>query len=78
MALEQIGTGAAGVLMADAEAELRARGHGTAILNCAEGNHRAERFYEKSGWRNTGVAEIEVDAGGRPFALKALRFEKAL
>jgi len=78
IALTLIGSGAAGVLMADAEAELRARGHAMAILNCAQGNDRAARFYEKSGWRKTGVADIEVDAGGRPFPIRALRFEKRL
>lgn len=32
--------------------------NGFAILNCTDGNDRAVRFYETSGWRNTGVADI--------------------
>jgi GNAT superfamily N-acetyltransferase len=78
IALELMGTGAAQALMKDAEAEIRARGHETAILNCADGNGRAQRFYEKCGWRTTGLVDVEVDAGGRPFPIRALRFEKRL
>ncbi len=78
VALDLIGSGAAAALIADAEASLRARGFAMAILNCAAGNDRAVRFYEKAGWRNTGAVDIEVDAGGRAFPLTALRFEKAL
>lgn len=73
-----IGTGAAQTLIADAEATLRARGFDMGILNCAEGNERAIRFYERSGWANAGLVDVEVDAGGRPFPLRALRFEKRL
>ena len=78
IALDMVGAGVAQALMADAEAALRAQGHEMAILNCAAENDRAVRFYEKAGWHNTGIADIEVDAGGQPFMLKALRFEKRL
>jgi GNAT superfamily N-acetyltransferase len=78
IALELLGTGAAQALMRDAEADIRARGFETAILNCADGNARAARFYEKCGWRSAGLVDVEVDAGGRPFPIRAVRFEKRL
>jgi len=78
IALDLVGTGAAQVLMKDAEAEIRAQGFDAAILNCADGNDRAARFYQKAGWRSTGLVDIEVDAGGRPFPIRARRFEKTL
>src|SRR5438034_3862847 len=43
------GSGAAAVLIADAEARLAERGVGVAWLACAIGNDRAARFYEKCG-----------------------------
>ncbi|MBW8882562.1 MAG: GNAT family N-acetyltransferase [Asticcacaulis sp.] len=78
VALDLIGSGAAAALMADAEASLQARGFQVGILNCAVGNDRAVRFYEKSGWHSAGLVDIQVDAGGRRFPLTALRFEKRL
>src|SRR5688500_14467180 len=41
------GSGAAAILLADAEARLSEDGVGTAWLACAIGNERAARFYEK-------------------------------
>ena len=49
------GTGAAAALIADAEVRLSERGVKTAWLDCAIGNERAARFYEKSGWRRAGT-----------------------
>src|SRR5258707_14051266 len=51
LAAEARGSGAAGVLMADAEARLSAAGVETAWPACAIGNLRAARFYQKAGWR---------------------------
>jgi GNAT superfamily N-acetyltransferase len=75
---EARGTGVAAVLMADAERRLRDRGITTPHLNCAIGNDRAARFYEKCGWRRvaTVVEVLETTAG--PIDLEVWRYEKHL
>jgi len=75
---EARGTGTAARLIADGEARIKAAGHATAHLDCAIGNLRAARFYEKSGWINCGEAHATVDTLQGPFALTLWRFEKAL
>jgi GNAT superfamily N-acetyltransferase len=72
------GTGLAAVLMADAERQLAARGIRTAWLACAIGNDRAARFYEKHGWRRTGVVVNVAETERGPFPLEVWRYEKAL
>ena len=72
------GTGAAGALMADAEAQLRAAGHKSAWLACTVGNVRAGRFYEKSGWHRAATETMSFETSGAPFPLKVWRYEKAL
>lgn len=72
------GTGAAKALMSDAEARLAERGVETAWLSCAIGNDRAARFYEKSGWHNTGEYLTQVETTAGPFNLELWRFEKRL
>lgn len=49
------GTGVAGWMMDFIEAELTARGHGTAQLECIVGNDRARRFYAGRGYRELAV-----------------------
>jgi len=70
------GSGFAASLMAAAEAELARRGVETAWLDCAVGNDRAARFYQKCGWRNAGrhVNRLETSAG--VFEVPHWRFEK--
>jgi ribosomal protein S18 acetylase RimI-like enzyme len=70
------GTGAAAALLADAEARLAASGVTTAWLACAIGNHRAARFYEKSGWRNVGAVNYAADTPEGTFMLEVWRFER--
>lgn len=70
------GTGIAAVLMTNGEARLAGKGVETAWLSCAIGNHRAARFYEKSGWRNTGNYVTMVETTEGPFELEVWRFEK--
>ena len=71
------GTGAAAVLIADAESRLREAGVETAWLACAVGNERAARFYEKHGWRRVGtVMHQPDDSGGIEF--EVWRYEKRL
>jgi GNAT superfamily N-acetyltransferase len=78
LAGEARGTGAAALLMADAEARLLKAGVTTPWLACAIGNARAARFYEKSGWTlaRTEVVPTETSAG--LFPLEVWRYEKAL
>ena len=78
VAAEARGQGIAAILMADAEARMQAAGVKTAWLDCAIGNLRAARFYEKSGWQRTGTVTIDVTltTGPRPF--EVWRYEKAL
>jgi ribosomal protein S18 acetylase RimI-like enzyme len=72
------GSGVAAALMADAERRLADSGVATAWLDCAIGNERAARFYEKCGWRRTGVvvSELEIPTGILP--LEVWRYEKSL
>ncbi len=78
VAAERRGTGMAAALMRDAEAQLAAQGTTTAWLSCAIGNHRAARFYEKSGWRKVRVMVDLTETSEGPFALETSRYEKVL
>ena len=72
------GAGLAAKLMRAAEDRLCAGGITTAWLACAIGNDRAARFYEKSGWRRTGVITSRLEVPGGIFSLDVWRFEKTL
>lgn len=78
LAGEARGSGAAGVLMADAERRLVEAGVKTAWLACAIGNARAARFYEKSGWTLAREEVVESETSAGPFPLKVWRYEKRL
>lgn len=54
-ALATWGSGLAGLAHEEVLVHLRARGHRTAWLRVFEDNVRAVRFYERRGWRATGV-----------------------
>jgi GNAT superfamily N-acetyltransferase len=75
---EARGTGIAAALMADAERRLRDRGITTPHLNCAIGNDRAARFYEKCGWRRAATVVEVLDTTAGPFELEVWRYEKDL
>jgi GNAT superfamily N-acetyltransferase len=75
---EAHGSGVAAALIADAEARLARRGVETAWLACAIGNHRAARFYEKSGWRLTRSFVALSETSNGPFPVEHWRFEKRL
>jgi ribosomal protein S18 acetylase RimI-like enzyme len=65
VAAEARGSDVAAALLADGEARLAARGVPVAWLACAIGNHRAARFYEKSGWQRIGIwTDPPRDLGG--------------
>lgn len=72
------GTGAAKMLMDDAERRLAESGIETAWLACAIGNDRAARFYEKCGWHRTGVVNNPVQLASGPFDLDVWRYQKSL
>ena len=78
VAAEARGTGAAAALMADAEAQLAARGVETAWLACAIGNARAARFYEKAGWTMARVENVPTETSEGLFPLEVWRYEKRL
>ncbi|HLZ84604.1 MAG TPA: GNAT family N-acetyltransferase [Caulobacteraceae bacterium] len=78
LAAEARGSGAAGPLIADAEACLSARGVRTAWLACAIGNLRAARFYEKSGWRLAATTRVLTETSAGPYPLDIWRYEKRL
>jgi GNAT superfamily N-acetyltransferase len=72
------GAGIAAVLISDAEKRLAESGVETAWLDCAIGNERAARFYEKSGWRRSGVVVSYLETPSGPFELEVWRYEKRL
>ena len=78
LAAEARGSGVAGPLMADAEAQLAVRGVKTAWLDCAIGNLRAARFYEKSGWRQAAAMAIPTETSAGSYRLYVWRYEKSL
>ena len=75
---EARGSGVAGALIEDAETRLSAGGVESAWLACAIGNDRAARFYEKRGWRRTGVMVNFAETPNGPFPLETWRYEKRL
>jgi ribosomal protein S18 acetylase RimI-like enzyme len=75
---EARGSGAAAMLIADAEARLAAAGVHTAWLACAIGNDRATKFYEKCGWHRTGTMINHAETATGPFTLETWRYEKQL
>ncbi|WP_299749172.1 GNAT family N-acetyltransferase [uncultured Tateyamaria sp.] len=70
------GSGVAQALIGDAEVRVAANGYDLAWLACAVGNHRAGRFYEKSGWINAGQRRVDLDTSEGAFPLDVWRFEK--
>jgi GNAT superfamily N-acetyltransferase len=78
VAPEGRGMGVAAALISDAEERLAHNGTETAWLACAIGNDRAASFYEKSGWRRTGVVIDHLDTIHGPFDLEVWLYEKRL
>lgn len=72
------GAGVARLLMRDTEDHMAARGISAAWLDCAVGNSRAARFYEKCGWIRAATLTIESETPAGPVPIEAWRYEKAL
>ena len=70
------GTGLALTLLSEAERQVAAAGHDLAWLAVVEGNARARRFYEKSGWSDEGDLPYEVVADGDTFISPCRRYVK--
>lgn len=75
---DQHGSGVAAPLLAAAEQQVAAAGHGVAWLAVVVGNARARAFYEKHGWHDAGDLPYEVSAGGTAYISPCRRYEKAV
>jgi ribosomal protein S18 acetylase RimI-like enzyme len=78
VAAESRGSGIATVLIADAETRFAESGVEVAWLECAIGNERAARFYEKCGWHRTGTMINHSETSEGLFPLEVWRYEKVL
>jgi DNA/RNA-binding domain of Phe-tRNA-synthetase-like protein/GNAT superfamily N-acetyltransferase len=72
------GTGVAGVLMAEAERQVRANGHERGWLVVVAGNRRARAFYERAGWRNEGPFDYTATSEGGPIVVPCHRYTKVV
>lgn len=78
VAAEHRGTGVAGRLLDEAEAQVRANGHRRAWLAVVPGNARARAFYQRSGWRDEGPFEYSPPGPDGPIAVPCRRYAKSL
>jgi DNA/RNA-binding domain of Phe-tRNA-synthetase-like protein/ribosomal protein S18 acetylase RimI-like enzyme len=72
------GTGVAGVLMAEAERQVRVNGHDKAWLAVVAGNGRARAFYERAGWLDEGPFDYTAASEGGPIIVPCHRYTKAV
>jgi ribosomal protein S18 acetylase RimI-like enzyme len=70
------GTGVAAALLAHGEHQIAAAGHPVAWLAVAPGNARARRFYERSGWTDTGGLDYPAEIEGGSLTVPVRRYEK--
>jgi GNAT superfamily N-acetyltransferase len=70
------GTGVAGVLIGEAERQVRANGYSKAWLAVVAGNGRARAFYERSGWRDEGPFVYAAAAENGPIEVPCHRYTK--
>jgi GNAT superfamily N-acetyltransferase len=68
------GTGIAGLLLAEAERQVRAAGYGQAWLAVVAGNARARRFYERSGWTDGGAFDYHAGGADGPIIVPCHRY----
>ncbi|GIJ54540.1 GNAT family N-acetyltransferase [Virgisporangium aurantiacum] len=72
------GSGVAGVLLAEAERQVAAAGHGAAWLAVVAGNTRARRFYERQGWVDEGLFDHHAPDAPGAVRVPAHRYVKAV
>jgi GNAT superfamily N-acetyltransferase len=70
------GTGVAALLLAEAERQVQANGHGTAWLAVVAGNARARAFYERAGWIDEGPFDYAAATEDGPIAVPCRRYTK--
>ena len=70
------GSGVAGVLIGEAERQVKENGYGEAWLAVATGNARARRFYERSGWADAGAFDYPADTENGPIPVPCHRYTK--
>jgi GNAT superfamily N-acetyltransferase len=70
------GTGVAAALIAEAEAQVRAKGHTEAWLAVVAGNARARAFYERMGWRDDGPFDYAAAGDDGPITVPCHRYAK--
>jgi len=75
VAADARGTGVAGRLMEHGEHVVAAE-HEVAWLAVASGNARARRFYERTGWHDTGEIDYEAETADGTFLVACRRYEK--
>jgi GNAT superfamily N-acetyltransferase len=72
------GTGVAAALLAEAERQVHANGHGKAWLAVVAGNARARAFYERAGWVDEGPFDYAAATEDGPIAVPCRRYTKLL
>jgi GNAT superfamily N-acetyltransferase len=70
------GTGVAGLLLAEAERLVAVAGHRRAWLAVVDGNARARRFYERSGWADEGLFDYAAASAGGTIPVPCHRYVK--
>jgi ribosomal protein S18 acetylase RimI-like enzyme len=70
------GSGVAGVLLAEAERQVKAAGYDEAWLAVATGNARARRFYERSDWTDSGAFDYPAMTVDGPIPVPCHRYTK--
>jgi len=70
------GTGVAATLLAEAERLVALNGHERAWLAVVEGNARARRFYERSGWTDEGPFDYPAQSADGPIPVPCRRYVK--
>jgi ribosomal protein S18 acetylase RimI-like enzyme len=73
---EQRGSGAAALLLAEAERRVAGAGHRRAWLAVVPGNARARRFYERCGWSDEGRFDYAAAVPGETIAVPCHRYVK--
>ncbi len=70
------GSGAAALLLSEAERQIAAGGHDVAWLAVVRGNARAQAFYAKQGWVDEGDFDYPVTALGEHYISPCRKFTK--
>ena len=72
------GTGVAALLLAEAERQVQADGHGKAWLAVVAGNARARAFYDRAGWIDEGPFDYAAATDDGPIAVPCRCYTKLL